>query len=68
MTLQPRPASEAANCDPYAIAARDPAARSCTWDGILSRSVAEAQCPHARIAAFDMRESRLKFQWIAADA
>src|SRR5260370_1445857 len=33
MTLQPRPASEAANCDPYAVAARDPAARLCTWDG-----------------------------------
>src|SRR6266849_9734452 len=70
----PRPASEAANCDPYAVAARDPAARSCTWNGrpigcaahggcavtaikvcpeatILSRSVAEAQCPHARVAA-----------------
>jgi hypothetical protein len=27
MTLQPRPASEAASCDPYAVAARDPAAR-----------------------------------------
>jgi hypothetical protein len=33
MTLQPRPASEAASCDPYAVAARDPAARSCPWDG-----------------------------------
>jgi hypothetical protein len=75
MTLQPRPASEAASCDPYAVAARDPAARSCPWDGrstgcgrphgscavtairvcpeatILSRSVAEAQYPHARVAA-----------------
>ena len=74
MTLQPRPASEAASCGPYAVAARDPAARSCPWDGrptgcgrphgscavtaitvcpeatILSRSVAEAQYPHARIA------------------
>src|SRR5260370_34711412 len=71
MPLQPRPASEAASCDPYAVAARDPAARSCPWDGrstgcgrpqgscavaairvcpeatILSRSVAEAQYPHA---------------------
>ena len=28
MTLQPRPASEAASCDPYAVAARDPAARA----------------------------------------
>jgi hypothetical protein len=75
MTLQPRPASEAASCDPYAVAARDPAARSCPWDGrskgcgrphgscavtairvcpeatILSRSVGEAQYPHARVAA-----------------
>ena len=75
MTLQPRPASEAASCDPYAVAARDPAARSCPWDGrstgcgrphgscavtairvcpeatILSRSVAEAQYPLARVAA-----------------
>ena len=33
MTLQPRPASEAASCDPYAVAARDSAARSCPWDG-----------------------------------
>jgi len=33
MTLQPRPASEAASCDPYAVAARDQAARSCPWDG-----------------------------------
>src|SRR6266571_2751122 len=78
MTLQPRPASEAASCDPYAVAARDPAARSCPWDGrstgcgrphgscavtairvcpeatILSRSVAEAQYPLARVAA-DLR-------------
>ncbi len=78
MRLQPRPASEAASCDPYAVAARDPAARSCPWDRrstgcvrphgscavtvirvcpeatILSRSVAEAQYPHARIA--DLRE------------
>ena len=26
MTLQPRPASEVASCDPYAVAVRDPAA------------------------------------------
>ena len=33
MTFQPRRASEAASCDPYAVAARDPAVRSCPWDG-----------------------------------
>ena len=33
MTLQPRRASEVASCDPYAVAVRDPAARSCPWDG-----------------------------------
>jgi len=37
MTLQPRPASEAASCDPYAVAARDPAVRSCPWDGRSTR-------------------------------
>ena len=33
MTLQPHSASEVASCDPYAVAVRDPAARSCPWDG-----------------------------------
>ena len=37
MTLQPRPASEVASCDPYAVAVRDPAARSCPWDGRFYR-------------------------------
>ncbi len=77
MTLQPRPASEAASCDPYAVAARDPAARSCPWDGRSTGCgrphgscavTAIRVCPEATILSRSVAEAQLMLSfWARAD-
>src|SRR5947209_7260479 len=75
MTLQPRPASEAASCDPYAVAARDPAARSCPWDGRSAGCgrphgscavTAIRVCPEATILSRSAAEARYPLARVAA--
>jgi hypothetical protein len=76
MTLQPRPASEAASCDPYAVAARDPAARSCPWDGRSTECgpphgscavMAIRVCPEATILSQSVAKAQYPHARVAAD-
>ena len=67
MTLQPRPASEAASCDPYAVAARDPAARSCPWDGRSTELLEPLDLDGAVVTLDALHTVRANLNWLVED-